>query len=84
MILQLKRTKKGTPVVYGPLSVMKAGMVVKVEDGAKTYEVQVQSLGKPFNVQGATMVYGYITGGHSTTHSIGESLAQMGLLREVP
>ena len=76
--LQMKRTKTGKAVVYGPLSVMKPGMRVKVELQGKPTEVTVRSLGKPFTVDGQPMVYGYMTGdGHS--HHIGESIASLGL-----
>ncbi len=62
MKITYRKTKTGHYVVYGPAASIKAGSVVTVtKKNGMTKQEHVESIGKPFTVDGVQMVYGYLT-----------------------
>ena len=61
MTTTYRKTKDGKWVAFGPVSVVRAGCSVLVtkKDGTDKYEY-ITRTGKPFEVNGQQMVYGYI------------------------
>ncbi len=57
---QYRRTGSGAWAVYGPVLLVKAGQEVTVykKDGSTSTEM-VDRVGKPFDVDGTAMIYGY-------------------------
>jgi hypothetical protein len=68
-MVTFKKTKKGEWVACGPESEVRVGPVsITKRDGAVKHE-NVVSLGKPFSVEGKTMVYGYLAPSSSSSSS---------------
>jgi hypothetical protein len=59
--IRYRKTKSGEWVVYGPASAVQAGRSVTVtkSDGSTKTE-HIDRVGRPFGVDGVSMVYGYL------------------------
>lgn len=55
-----RKTKSGEWVVFGSATVVAPGPVWVDKKGGTRSKVVVERVGKPFNVDGVAMVYGYI------------------------
>ena len=55
-----RRTRAGAWVVFGPADVVRAGATVTVKTKAGAIKSEaIKSVGRPFNIGGKKMVYGY-------------------------
>jgi len=70
-----RRTKSGEWVVYGPASVVRVGAVEVVKLSGEAKIEQVESLGRPFRVDGVEMVYGYLAHSAQMCEECGERKA---------
>jgi len=61
MDITYRKTRNGQWVAYGPADAITAGTVVTVtKKNGETKEEYIESVGRPFEVNGVKMVYGYI------------------------
>lgn len=55
-----RKTKAGQWVAYGPAAILRPGEVVVTKRDGSTKVELVERLGRPFEVDGVEMVYGYL------------------------
>lgn len=55
-----RKTKQGEWVAYGPASALRVGAVTVSKRSGETKVETVARLGRPFQVDGTAMVYGYL------------------------
>jgi len=67
-----RKTKTGQWVAYGPAAALIPGQPVRVtkKDGTTKVEI-IESVGKPFDVNGTRMAYGYLAAQPAITRTSG-------------
>lgn len=65
--IRYRKTKTGAWVVFGPAAAIAAGATITVTTRAGDVHAEhVESIGRPFDVEGVAMVYGYLADRNAT------------------